>query len=148
MFPYPTGLFKWLMKSPLTLYRLGLGHPLGIANVMVLTTRGHKSDAPRFTALECRLHGSKFYVISAWGERAHWFQNLVTNPAATVKFGNQIYSVSASVVEDQSEALRVIYTFRQAAPARYDLILRRFSGVDKVDLHTLPGIANEIKIMR
>lgn len=148
MFPYPTGLFKWVMKAPLTLYRLGFGWLLGTVSVMVLTSRGHKSGEPRFTALECRKHGSKFYVISAWGTRAHWFQNLLANPAATVKFGSEIFSVSASMVEDRSEALRVIYTFRQAAPARYDLILTRFSGVNKVNLYTLPDIASAIKIIR
>jgi deazaflavin-dependent oxidoreductase (nitroreductase family) len=145
---YPTGLFKWLMKFPLSLYRIGLGWLLASASIIILTTRGHRSGVPRFTALECRRHGSKFYLVAAWGERSHWYQNLRAYPLATIKHGHLTYTVSASFVEDRSESLRVVSLFRQVAPAFYDQLLTRFSSFDRVDFHTLPAIAREVKIVR
>ena len=67
--PYPQGLGRWLLRLPLLLYRLGLGWLANSFRLMVLTTWGRKSGLPRHTAIEYRAHGSKIYVISAWGSR-------------------------------------------------------------------------------
>lgn len=49
--PYPKGLLKLLFKTPILLYRLGLGVLVGRL-FMVMTTTGRKSGQPRRTAIE------------------------------------------------------------------------------------------------
>ncbi|MFN3308074.1 MAG: hypothetical protein ACK44E_02605 [Anaerolineales bacterium] len=49
--PYPKGLVKLLFKTPILLYRLGLGVLVGRL-FMVLTTTGRKSGVARRTAIE------------------------------------------------------------------------------------------------
>jgi hypothetical protein len=62
--PYPAGLMKWLYKSPILFYRLGLGFLTGRI-FMVMTTVGRKSGQPRRTAIEFHEFKSRNYVFSA-----------------------------------------------------------------------------------
>src|SRR5688500_9087772 len=87
--PYPQGLWRIVARTPLYLYQAGLGWMLRPFNLLILTTQGRKTGLARHTALEYRRHGSKLYLISAWGERPHWYQNLLINPAVTVQFNGR-----------------------------------------------------------
>lgn len=146
--PYPRGLLRWLLRTPVWLYRLGLGAPLGRAHIMVLTTVGRRSGLPRHTAIEFRTHGSKTYVVSAWGERPHWYQNLLAQPIVGVAQGGQRFTARATVVSDSSEAARVLYLFRKRAPAIYDALLARLSSVETVSARTVPAITDRFVIVR
>lgn len=145
--PYPVGLAKLLLRFPLLAFRLGLGDLLNAIHLMVLTTRGRKSGQARHTMIEFRRHGSKIYVISAWGEKPHWYQNMLTDPLATVQLGRQSYSVLADPVTDPAEALRAISLFRRVAPARYDVVLGRVIEED-VNAQTLPELSRQFTVMR
>lgn len=110
--PYPKGWLKRFFRLPILLFRLGLSALLNGSPILILTTRGRQSGQPRFAALEYRRHGSKIYVISGWGERPQWYQNLLASPEATVALGNQTYRAHASTVTDSSEKVRALYMFR------------------------------------
>lgn len=146
--PYPNSFFRLLLRLPLELHRLGLGWVVSFAPLLVLTTRGRKSGLPRHTTLEYRRHGSKLYILSIWGERPDWYQNLRDDPCATIKLGNHGYSVEAHPVKDKSEAQRVLYMFRRNLPILYDPLLARLSTVDRMDLRTLADVADEFTIIR
>ncbi len=147
-FPYPRGIGRWLLRLPLLLYRLGLGAPLNAAHIMILGTVGRLSDQPRYTAIEYRRHGSKLYVISAWGRQPHWYKNLVATPDVLVQQGRRAFSASAEVVTNSGEALRVVRLFRRRAPFVYDPLIARLSDQDQVDERTLPEAAQAITIVR
>ncbi|MCU0496150.1 MAG: nitroreductase family deazaflavin-dependent oxidoreductase [Anaerolineae bacterium] len=142
---------KTLLNFPVWMYRLGLGWIVGFAPILILTTRGRKTGLARYTPLEYRRHGSKIYVVAAWGKGANWYQNLLHDPEATVKVGTHTYCVQATPVEDRAEATRVLYMFRRFAPQLYDPILLYLSGISQlseVNLRTLPDIALEIALIR
>lgn len=147
LIPYPDGLLKIVMQMPLALFRLGLADVLNALHLLVLTTRGRKSGQPRHTAIEYRRHGSKIYLISGWGERPDWYQNLLTDPLATVQLGRKSFSALADPVDDPAEALRVVNLFRRNAPARYDAVLSRLidSGVNA---QNLPEVSRQFTILR
>jgi deazaflavin-dependent oxidoreductase (nitroreductase family) len=130
------------------LYRLGLGEVLARARLIVLTTRGRKSGLPRHTIVEYRMHGNKIYVISGWGDRPNWVQNLQAYPLATMKSGPRRYQVEASRVENTSEVLRALFLFRQPAPQVYDSILARMTEEDSVDARKLPQLASQLTVLR
>jgi deazaflavin-dependent oxidoreductase (nitroreductase family) len=146
--PYPRGVMRWIFRSPLLAYRLGLGELLARARIVVLTTVGHKSGQARHTVVEYRRHGSKIYVIAAWGEQTHWVQNLATNPIATIQSGVRTYTVRAQRVENPSEVLRALFLFRKPAPAVYDALLARITDADTVNTRLLPQLASQLTVVR
>jgi deazaflavin-dependent oxidoreductase (nitroreductase family) len=123
--PYPQGLAKIVLQLPIPLYRLGFGGLLNNLFLLILTTRGHTSGEPRHTAVEYRRHGSKIYLISAWGEQSQWYQNLLIDPLATLQLGRKTYSALADPVTDPAEITRVITLFRRkTSSAIYRLLVK------------------------
>jgi deazaflavin-dependent oxidoreductase (nitroreductase family) len=145
--PYPSGLIRLLARFPLVGYRLGLGNVLNSLHLMVLTTRGRKSGLIRHTPIEYRRHGRKIYLVSAWGARPDWYQNVLANPVATVQLGDKTYRVQGHQVEDTAEALRALSLFRRIAPARYDAVLGRLIEAE-VSGKTLPELSGQFTILR
>jgi deazaflavin-dependent oxidoreductase (nitroreductase family) len=145
--PYPKLLLRFAGKLPLFGYQFGLGGLLNLGSIMVLTTRGRRTGLARHVPVEYRRHGSKIYIVSVWGPRTDWYQNLLANPQATIQLGHNAYGVTASVVEDAAEALRVLYLFRRFAPARYDALLGRIIE-SEVNTRTLPNVSSQFTIMR
>jgi deazaflavin-dependent oxidoreductase (nitroreductase family) len=146
--PYPRGIGRKLLRIPLLLYRLGLGEVANAANILVLTTRGHKTGLTRHTPLEYRQHGSKIYIVSAWGERPNWYQNLRAHPVVTLQQGRKQVSARAHPVTNSGEALAVLHLFRRRAPVVYDAVLARMSDRGDIAPRTLPDIADQITIVR
>ncbi len=147
LIPYPTGWLRFTLRSPLLFYRLGLGGLLNAIHLMVLTTRGRATGQPRHTPIEYRRHGSKIYLVSGWGERPNWYQNIVTHSLVTVQLGRHTYSARGSIVTDEAESLRALHLFRRIAPARYDAVLGRLIE-DEVNAKTLPDVSAQFTIVR
>ncbi|MBZ0302063.1 MAG: nitroreductase family deazaflavin-dependent oxidoreductase [Anaerolineae bacterium] len=146
--PYPKGLSRYLIRLPIWVYQSGLGRLMSGMRLMVLTTWGRQSGLPRHTAIEYRTHGSKIYVVSAWGRRPNWYRNLIAQPVVRVRLGRQTFSARAQVVEDAGEALRVLYLFRKRAPFIYDPILTYLSDHQSVNSRTLPDVSHKFTIVR
>jgi len=84
-FPYPSNpLLRWLFKSPIFLWRLGLGLVVGKL-FMIMTTTGRKSGLPRPTAIEFHEYKGRKYVYSAWGDKADWYKNILADPRVTIQ---------------------------------------------------------------
>jgi len=145
--PYPTGLLRLALRMPLTLFRLGLGDLLNSLRLLILTTRGRKSGQARHVAVEYRRHGSKIYIISGWGERPDWYQNLLTDPLVTIQLGRHALSALADKVTDPAEALRAVNQFRRDAPTRYDAVLGRLVD-DEISGINLPDVSHQFTIVR
>jgi len=103
--PYPKGLLKWLFKTPILLYRLGLGLLVGRL-FMVLTTTGRKSGLPRRTAIEFHEFEGKLTVLSGWGTKTDWYLNLQANPLATVQTWRGPQPVRARRMDSDEELAR------------------------------------------
>ena len=146
--PYPSGVYRQMVRLPLWLYRLGMGELVNTLDIMVLTTRGRSSGLPRHIPIEYRVHGSKIYLVSAWGTRPDWFQNLQQTPIVTIRRGEQVLSARAHVVDNAGEALRVLHLFRKRAPVFYDALIARLTSIESVNSRTLPDISDQFTIVR
>lgn len=120
---------------------------MGWLPLLVLTTRGRKSGMARHTVLEYRRHGSKYYIISGWGKRPNWYQNLLAHPTVTVQKGAYTFKARAATVTDTAEALRAIYMFRRNSMI-YDRLLASMSSADRIDFLTLTEVAQEFTVVR
>jgi deazaflavin-dependent oxidoreductase (nitroreductase family) len=147
-FPYPKGAVRLAIRLPLALYRLGLGMVIGAAPIMILTTRGRRSGIPRHTALEYRQHGSKYYLISAWGKRAQWVQNLLANPDVTIQCGNRTYPARARLVDDPGEAHRVVQLYQRQLPYIYDTLLAKIVSEPTTNPRQVLAAGEHLTIIR
>ncbi len=148
LIPYPTGALRAALRLPILLYRLGMGWLLAPIPLMILTTRGRRSGAARHTPIEFRGHGSKFYIVSLWGSRPHWFQNLLAEPKVTIQQGSRQFAARAQVVDSHGEALRVLHLFRRRVPAIYDAVMARMSGESTISVQKLPELSRAFTIVR
>ena len=145
--PYPQGSWRTLLRLPLYLYQAGLGWMLHPFPILILTTQGRRSGLPRHVVLEYRRHGSKLYLVSGWGERPHWYQNLLAQPVVTVQFGGQTYQAVAQNVTDSGEAMRALYMFKRTSRFS-EMILANMSSASAVDLRTLKTVSREFTVVR
>jgi len=146
--PYPTGLTRIVLRTPLLLQRAGLGWLLNLFHVTILTTQGRKSGLPRHTPIEYRMHGTKVYMVSGWGEQPNWVQNLKAHPKVALQTGNRSYGATAHIVDDTGEILRTLFLFRKRAPAIYDALIARITEAEEVSAHSLPDLANQLTVVR
>jgi len=113
--PYPSGLVKWLYKTPILFYRLGLGFLVGRL-FMVMTTLGRKSGQPRQTGIEFHEYKGRRYVFSAWGTKADWFHNIEANPRITIQTWRGGESVLARRITSDQE-LAEAFAFAMSNPS-------------------------------
>jgi deazaflavin-dependent oxidoreductase (nitroreductase family) len=100
--PYPrSALAKYAYKTPILLYRLGLGRLAGRL-FMVLTSVGRMSGLPRRTAIEYHTVAGRTYVFAAWAE-ADWYRNLLANPRVMVQTASGSMPARARRVTDDEE---------------------------------------------
>ncbi|NWF70949.1 MAG: nitroreductase family deazaflavin-dependent oxidoreductase [Chloroflexi bacterium] len=106
---YPGGsLLKYLYKTPILLYRMGLGPLIGRL-FMVMTTVGRKSGLPRRTAIEFHEYGGRKYAFVGWVE-SDWYKNIMANPLMTIQTAAGVEHVRArrvDSVEDRTAAWNV-----------------------------------------
>ena len=138
---------RQVVRAPLLFLSLGMGWLLRPMKLLVLTTRGRKSGEARHTVLEYRRHGSKLYVVSAWGNRPNWLTNLQADTTVTVQLGQKEIAARASLVTDSAEALRALYMFQRTGRV-YEAILANMSSADSIDLRTLKKVAGEFTVVR
>lgn len=141
LWAYPRGVMRWALKAPILLHRLGLGW-LMPPTLVLLTTTGRRSGLPRTTALEARRHGSKLYVISAWGTRAEWYRNLLADPVVRVQQGGRSYVARAVPIQDRDELWRALRLFRKNNPL-VDPILAGTAGIPAAIMPDDPALAGE-----
>jgi deazaflavin-dependent oxidoreductase (nitroreductase family) len=113
--PYPSGLMKWLFKTPILLYRLGLGFVVGRL-FMLMTTVGRKSGQPRRTAIEFHEYKGRKYVFSGWGTKTDWFRNITAHPHITIQTWRGAESVTARRLTAEAE-LAEAFEFAMSNPS-------------------------------
>lgn len=110
--PYPGNcLVKQLYKTPVLLYRLGLGKLFG-NYVLILSTTGRKTKKTHHTPVEYFYHEGKYYIISGFGDRPDWYQNIQASPQVTIQNGFERICATARPpeTEDEWEAIQLYLT--------------------------------------
>jgi deazaflavin-dependent oxidoreductase (nitroreductase family) len=106
-YPAPWTLNRLFFKTPLIWWRMGLGPALG-SWMLVLTTWGRRSRLPRHTMLSYTPCNGRVYLISGWGSRADWHQNITADPHVTVQRGRGAHSALARRVTGMEEYAAVM----------------------------------------
>jgi deazaflavin-dependent oxidoreductase (nitroreductase family) len=103
--------FRPAAHAPLLAYRLGLAPVVGRA-FMVLTTTGRRSGAPRHTMVIFRELEGRKYIAAAYGDRSHWYRNMLADPRVTVQTARGTEAMAARPITDEGTRRRVITALR------------------------------------
>lgn len=114
----PAGLRRAVLRTPVHLYRMGLGGLLG-RRFLLLDHRGRHSGLSRQAVLEIISHNDQtgeVIVASGWGTTANWYRNLHHAPALGVRVGRRRTLAPQHRFLDEGEALTVYAAFQQRHP--------------------------------
>jgi deazaflavin-dependent oxidoreductase (nitroreductase family) len=93
----PRGLSKLFFRSPILLYRLGLGWLMG-NRLLLLNHIGRISGLQRQVVLEVAHHdqaADTFIINAGFGEQSDWYRNLKANPDVSIVVGKRFIEVRA-----------------------------------------------------
>jgi deazaflavin-dependent oxidoreductase (nitroreductase family) len=83
-----------------------VGGKIGPVNNVLLTTTGRKSGQPRTTPLTLTPAGDQGLLVASYGgddRDPQWFQNLQSNPEATLQIGAETFAVRATVATPEEK---------------------------------------------
>ncbi len=114
----PRGLAAIPWRLPIWLYRLHLGWLLG-QRFMLLTHIGRKSGLPRQAVIEVVHHDPQtrtWYAASGFGEKSHWYRNIMKTPQVTLQIGRRTVRATARRL-DTATAEAILRKYAQKHPA-------------------------------
>ncbi len=113
--PYPKHpIIKKLYKTPILLYRLGLGKLFG-KHILILTTIGRKTQKVRRTPIEYFQQDGRLYIMSGFGQHPDWYRNLKANPHVTVQTDQGSLNVLAREPKSEEE-WKAVHAYLKNSP--------------------------------
>ncbi len=131
----PGAMLKWGYNLPIWLYRLRLGWLVG-HRFLLLTHRGRKSGKLRQTVLEVVHYDPatrESAVLSAYGARADWYQNIQAHRPIEVQTGGSRYTPQYRLLEavERLEALKIYQRrYRRAFQAVMRFLGHPYDGTE------------------
>ena len=117
-FPAPPRGFKAIpWRMPIYLYRIGLGWLLG-GKFLLLRHTGRISNEIRFAVLEIihsRPNEGTYFVVSGFGTRSDWYQNILQNNAVEIQVGRDHFPAEAHQMSSQ-QAGEMLLAYAQENP--------------------------------
>ncbi|MGD8486232.1 MAG: nitroreductase/quinone reductase family protein, partial [Chloroflexota bacterium] len=135
---YPDTLpVRLVHRAPMLLWRLGLGR---IEGDVVLTTRGRKTGLPRHIVIGPTRTDGRRYLWNPYGERAHWYRNLVADPIVTIQDRDSPWTARAVHPADHDEAVALYANLGRDVGRRFHLYLAQLGVEDSPE-----GFARDIE---
>lgn len=96
----PGKLLRIGLRLPIWLYRMKLGWLLG-NRFLMMAHKGRKSGRLHETVVEVVRYDKDtdtYYVVSGWGEKSDWYQNIQRSPDVIVKVGRRKFQAQARFI--------------------------------------------------
>ena len=125
----PRGLWRWLARLPIGLYRARLGWLLG-DRFLMLAHVGRKSGSRRHTVLEVMRRdraSDTYYVAAGFGGDSDWLLNVAKTPDVVVHVGLRQWAAVAERLSPD-DAAHEIAEFARRHPAG-TVVLARVLGL-------------------
>jgi deazaflavin-dependent oxidoreductase (nitroreductase family) len=125
----PGKVLRFGLRLPIWFYRAHLGWLLG-DRFLMLTHTGRKSGLARQTVIEVVQHNKNtdtYYVVSGWGEKSDWYQNICKNPSVTVQSGGRTFQTKAEFIPTE-KAIAIVETYAHDHPVAFNELSGLFLG--------------------
>ncbi len=106
----PTGLQRWFFRLPIYFYRWGLGW-LVPKRFLLLVHIGRTSGEVRYAVVEVADYDPKqnvYYIVSGYGEKSHWYKNLLKTPDIQIQLGMKKLNVHAKPLTAVASGERMV----------------------------------------
>ena len=114
---HPSGLWRFVFRFPILLYRLNLGWLFG-ERALLLEHRGRKSGIIRKAVVEVVDHDlqkDSYTVAAAWGNQSDWYKNIQAQPNVSVEVGTKRFAAFAKMLS-ADEAAQHLNTYATKHP--------------------------------
>ncbi|MGW5879715.1 nitroreductase family deazaflavin-dependent oxidoreductase [Nocardiopsis terrae] len=118
-------LQRALLRAPIWIYRLGLGDLLG-ERLVLLTHRGRTTGEARQAVLEVvgrNDNTGAVLVASGFGNRSHWFRNILEEPRVLFQVGGRRRRGTAELLPPE-ESGQVLAHYAQRHPRAASALMR------------------------
>jgi deazaflavin-dependent oxidoreductase (nitroreductase family) len=125
----PSKMLRFGLRFPIWLYRLNLGWLFG-NRFLLLTHTGRKSGLLHQAVIEVVQYDKQretFYVVSGWGEKSDWYQNIRKSPTVTVQVGERKFKANAKFIP-LLEAIKIVETYVHDHPVAFSELSSLFLG--------------------
>lgn len=125
----PGKALRFGLRLPIWLYRLHLSWLLGDRFIM-LTHTGRKSGLPHQTVIEVVKHDQEsntYYIVSGWGEKSDWYQNIRKMPQVTFQVGSRKFHTKAEFIPKE-KAVDILNTYAHQHPIAFNELSEVFFG--------------------
>jgi deazaflavin-dependent oxidoreductase (nitroreductase family) len=125
----PSKALRFGLRLPIWFYRAHLGWLLG-DRFLMLTHTGRKSGKPRRTVIEVVQHKKEtdtYYVVSGWGEKSDWYQNIHKSPFVTVQVGGRKFQSKAEFIPTE-KAIDKLKAYAHDHPTAFNELSLLFLG--------------------
>ncbi|MGD8402421.1 MAG: nitroreductase family deazaflavin-dependent oxidoreductase [Anaerolineales bacterium] len=125
----PGKALRFGLRLPIWLYRAHLGWLLG-DRFLMLTHTGRKSGLERHTVIEVVQHNKDadtYYVVSGWGEKSDWYQNIRKKPSVTIQTGGRQFKSTAEFIPVE-KAIGILQTYAREHPTAFNELSGLFLG--------------------
>jgi deazaflavin-dependent oxidoreductase (nitroreductase family) len=125
----PGKALRFGLRLPIWLYRVHLGWLLG-DRFLMLTHTGRKSGLDRRTVIEIVQHNQDtdtYYVVSGWGDKSDWYQNIRKNPSVTIHTGRRQFKSTAEFIPAE-KAVGIVQTYAREHPTAFNELSGLFLG--------------------
>ena len=111
--PFLPAIFKYLNFFVVLLWKLGLGKLLNIwpsvgGRILVIRHSGRSSGTTYLTPVNFTEKDGAIYVVSGFGARSDWYQNILANPQVEIWLPDGWYIGQAVPADDSGERLERI----------------------------------------
>lgn len=120
----PSKALRAGLRLPIWLYRARLGWLLG-DRFLMLTHTGRKSGLERESVIEVvSQQADTYYVVSGWGEKSDWYQNIRKSPSVTIQVSGRKFRAEAQFIPLE-RAVGILESYARKHPTAF----RELSGL-------------------
>jgi deazaflavin-dependent oxidoreductase (nitroreductase family) len=145
----PTGFMRWFFRAPIWLYRWRLGWLLG-ERMLLLEHIGRKSGQKRHAVLEVVRYdraSSTIVIVSGFGEKSQWLQNVLHNPNVTVTLGRRQMAMRATRL-DEADAAAELVDYAARHPQSMRILSDRLGYDYDGSADSLHALAAQLPVIR
>ncbi|MGH3353482.1 MAG: nitroreductase family deazaflavin-dependent oxidoreductase [Nocardioides sp.] len=131
-----------VVRAPIWLYRHRAGWLLG-QRMLMLEHVGRRSGAPRYVCLEVveRPSTDEIVVVSGFGTRAQWYQNLRAEPACRVSIGARTNVSARARFLSEEESAAALGRYQVAHPKAWQRLRGAIETAVGHEVEGLPMVA-------
>lgn len=140
----PGKALRFGLRLPIWLYRAHLGWLLG-GRFLMLTHTGRKSGLERHTVIEVVQHDKEtdtYYVVSGWGEKSDWYQNVHKTPSVTIQTGGRKFKSIAEFIPKE-KAVDLLSAYAHDHPVAFKELSGLFLGGQEKSSSNAPDLIAE-----